>query len=350
MPLRHGARAPTWTLPASLALCGCMVFDPALYQQQQQSGATTLADRCEMTASLPVVQPDGRRPLMVDTRNLADNYREFAGCVGNDLPGNDGFFSVTMRRGETWHFHVDTTAPDADPALYILPVCTTLQCSPTGAIDQCGPGRSEHFSFRPTADGAYLVGVDSKARGGAQYVLTVVRPTCGDGVVDHGEPCDDAHAQVGVTCERCHKVLAQPMASETGVANDDYTNAMALRPTGGMQMFPVTGTVGVCDTDMFDFDATAGQTLRATLTARSGACPAGLSLTLLRADAATGEAGLTAPPTAVAEAMVTTADNCPSLTLPRTAQAGTYFLAVTAQPPPAAEFAYVLTVDLRDAM
>ncbi len=340
-------RRPLAALLGALALGGCVVFDPSLYQQN--AAGITLADRCENPAAVPVVQPALQRVVQVDTTGLGDQYREFAACTGADLPGNEGFFAVTMHPGETWHFHVDPVTPDADPAIYVLPVCTTLQCSTSGASDLCGPGRSEHFSFRPVTDGLHLIGIDSKVRGGAAYAVTVVHPICGNGTIEHGEPCDDARPQSEVECERCHKVLSRPMASETGVANDDYVNAMLLRPAAGapLQMFPVIGTVGGCDLDMFSFDAAEGSAITATVTPRNGAtCPPGLSLSLQRSDIATPPA-LTDVPVAVPGATVTMTDGCPTVTLPRAARASTWFLQVTVRPSPTVEFPYTLTVDAR---
>lgn len=331
-----------WLLP--LGFVGCVVFDPTLYQQPQ---GISLADRCEAMTSVPVAEPDSMRPYPVDTTRLADNYREFASCVGGDLPGNEGFFAVNMRRGETWHFHVDPVTPGADPAVYVLPVCTTLQCSAAGANDSCGAGRSEHFSFRPVTDGVHLIGVDSKVRGGAQYNVTVVRPECGDGRIEHGEPCDDAVSQSGVRCERCHKVLANPMETEAGVANDDYTNAMALRPTGGtLQNFVTLGTLTACDADMFTFEATTGRSLRVALTERSGGmCPTGATLSLWRSDTAEAPA-LTAAPEPINQATVAQENGCPVLTATSLPRDGSYFVRVSSTTEPTSEFRYQLAFTL----
>ena len=261
---------------------GCTVtFDPALYQ-----GRTVLADRCEDPAAVQTLPAALQQLVAVDTTHLTDNYRDFAACAGNDLPGNDGFFAFPMRAGETWHFHVDPVI-GADPALYILPVCNEQQCSASSASDMCGVGRGEHFSFRPTSDGTYYLGIDSRLPGGNVYALTAVRPECGNGTLEHGEPCDDMRPQAGVTCSHCHKVLTQPMQSEEGVANDDYVNAMMLGPAGGLTNFPAVGTIAGCDMDSFTFDAAAGQAIRVSVTPRTGTtCPPNLSLTLLRSDIA----------------------------------------------------------------
>lgn len=341
----HNARRPGIALLGALALGGCVVFDPELYQQN--AAGITLSDRCENPSSVPLVQPALQRVVQVDTTGLGDQYREFAACTGSDLPGNEGFFAVNMHPGETWHFHIDPVTPDADPAIYVLPVCTTLQCSTAGASDLCGAGRSEHFSFRPVTDGVHLIGIDSKVRGGAAYAVTVVRPVCGNGTIEHGEPCDDMRPQSGVTCERCHKVLSTAMASEAGVANDDYVNAMVVRPPGGMRDFPVTGTLAGCDVDTFSFSATDGQAVRATITPRNGgSCPANLTLALMRSDVATAPA-LTAAPTPVSEATTTMNNGCPTVELTRASRASTMFLQLRAGTVPASEFAYQLTVDVQ---
>lgn len=331
------------SLFAALALCAsCDVFDPLLFQ----AGDTLpLAERCEDPGGVPALAPMTQQLITIDTSAMSDNYREFTACVGRDLPGNDGFFSAQMRRGETWHFHVDVLDPASDPAVYVLPTCTTLQCSAAASADACGPGRGEHFSFRPVTDGVHLVGIDSRARGGALYTVTAVNAVCGDGTIQHGEACDDMRPQSGVRCERCQKVLDAPMGTETGVANDDYTNAIALRPNGGVRMFPVLGSLGGCDQDVFQLPLAAGASLTVALTPRGGACPAGLSLSLARSDTpATG--GQTSAPTPVTEATVTLNGQCPTLSLPRAATAGEYFVGLSAAVEPAGEFAYQLTFDV----
>jgi hypothetical protein len=328
---------------AALALCAsCDVFDPALYQS---SGALTLAERCEDLNAVPRLTPRAEQLLLIDTSTMGDQYREFTSCVGRDLPGNEGFFSAQMRRGETWHFHVDVLDPTSDPAVYVLPTCTTLQCSAAAAADACGAGRGEHFSFRPVTDGVHLVGIDSRTRGGARYTVTAVNAVCGDGVVQHGESCDDMRPQSGLRCERCQKVLDAPMGSESGVANDDYTNAIALRPAGGVRMFPVLGSLGGCDQDAFQLPLAAGERLTVTLTPRNGTCPPGLSLTLGRSDTP-AMGGNPAAPTRVTEATVALTDQCPTLTLPRAAAAGEYFVGLAASTEPAGEFSYQLTFDV----
>lgn len=340
-PMRRFPRA---ALLGALSLAGCVVFDPTLYQQN--SSGVTLADRCESMASVPVVQPELSRIVQVDTTRLADQYHEFASCTGGaDLPGNEGFFAVNMRVGETWHFHIDLDPanPNADPAVYVLPNCNTQSCAPTASSDVCGAGRSEHFSFRPVTDGVQLIGIDSKVAGGAIYNVTVVHPNCGNGLLEHGEPCDDARAQAGVTCERCHKVMTANGDTEVGVANDDYVNAMVLRPT----TTSVIGSLAACDTDMFSFDGADGAAITAALTPRNGAtqCPANLSLTMLRSPVVTAPA-LTQAPSAEPAAATTTdpTTNCPTVTLARASGAATWFVQVTIRPSPTMEFPYTLTV------
>jgi len=193
-----------------------------------------------------------------------------------------------------------------------------------------------------------LIGIDSKASGGAVYNVTVVRPSCGNGELEHGEPCDDGRPQAGVTCSQCHKVLTTPGDTEVGVANDDYVNAMVVRPASGQPTnFTAQGSIAACDTDMFNFDAVEGTAITVTLAPRNGAtmCPANVSLTLLRSPAVTAPA-LTQAPAAVTEA--TTAmgtDGCPTVTLPRATAGATWFAQVTIRPAPTTEFPYTLTIN-----
>jgi cysteine-rich repeat protein len=181
--------------------------------------------------------------------------------------------------------------------------------------------------------------------------VTIVRPVCGNGILEHGEACDDGRPQAGVSCARCHKVLRQPLESEVGVANDDYTNSMALRPEGGFSTpFNVAGSLSVCDNDMFDFDADAGRRVVISLrpSTAGASCPAGVTLALQRTDRPVGDA-LTAVPATVPEASAETRDGCPVVVLARAARDGVYFARVSA-PRVGLErdFAYQLSVQVSD--
>jgi hypothetical protein len=56
--------------------------------------------------------------------------------------------------------------------------------------------------------------------------------------------------------------------------------------------------------------------------------------------------GNPAAPTVVTEATVALTDQCPTLTLPRAASAGEYFVGLSASTEPAGEFSYQLTFDV----
>lgn len=253
---------------AALLLCvisstACNVFDETLYLRADAGADATvqrltLADRCSGAVPL-ITRTTG--DYSFDTSGLADDFNDLASCAGRSLPGNDGFLRVHMTAGELWHFHVRTLDRTHNPAVYILPTCDERSC--TGGLDECGDGRDEHISFRARETRDYFVGLDSPRPGGAPYQLTIVRATCGDGVREHGESCDDRNQVSGDGCDMtCHSELRD---NSTEVEpNDDFSDPNLIMPS------PTPVTVqgrlgGRCDFDMFAIELPAGASVRATM-------------------------------------------------------------------------------------
>jgi cysteine-rich repeat protein len=235
-----------------------------------------LADTCG--GAVPKVT-SSTEPFTVDTRPLADNSTsDISSCTGHNEPGNDGYFSVSMQKDERWHFHVHTLTQGVDTALYILSSCDDRSCA--AGEDECGVGdptspTDEHLSFIAPSAGSYLVGIDSRTPGGAQFLVTAIHPVCGDGnPLEHSKGCDDGNLLNGDGCDdHCRVELAQSLANEKE-NNDDWLSANVLmlgKPPASMM---VNGNLRkYCDFDTFAVHVPQGASLRATLFDPDGVHP-----------------------------------------------------------------------------
>lgn len=313
----------------ALLTASCNVFEPGPYLARLDAGADAsvrplpLADRC--TGTVPAVTLT-TGDYAIDTRALADDLNDLASCAGRTLPGNDGFFRVSMHPAELWHFHVHTIANVGNPAVYVLPTCDDRAC--TAGLDECGTGRDEHLSFRATEQRDYLVGIDSSAAGGASYTLTVLKATCGDGVREHGESCDDRNRMPGDGCDASCRSELRDGAMEVE-PNDDFSDPNVIALAGGVGTSTVQGRLGGrCDFDMFALDLAAGASVRATMLDINGQpCGDGVptfQMNWVLPDGRTrGGAG-----------SVATGNRCPVISATdafaqRVASAGTYYVRVT---------------------
>jgi cysteine-rich repeat protein len=259
------------TVALASLLAGCNVFDAQLYLQRDAGVDATalsplvLSDRCSNAATL-VTRSSGE--YAIDTRTLRDDLSDLAACTGRALPGQDGFFRVRMNPNELWHFHVKVLDGASNPALYVLPAdCDTRSCA--AGLDECSAGRDEHLSFRadPTLPGAqeFLIGVDSAQPGGARYELTVLRATCGDGVREHGESCDDRNLTPGDGCDALCRAELGDNATERE-PNDDFSDPNMIVVPDGAGAVTVQGTLGGrCDFDMYGIALPAGGSVQATM-------------------------------------------------------------------------------------
>jgi cysteine-rich repeat protein len=338
----------------AIAGAGCSVFDPALYQAAATADAGTGgggsggSDAAADAAPDTAAGPDSAEPALmlgdscqaapllgssssmahpIDTTTLAGDYSELQACVGHDLPGNDGFIAVDMKAGEKWHFHVNPLSPDFDPAVYVLASCDPRACSAATAIDGCGPGKSEHLSFVAPGDGRYYLVVDSAKGGGGPATVVIIKPTCGNGVTEHSETCDDNNTVSNDGCDSlCRKELATAIVSEAE-PNDDPRAANVLRATGTAGGMKVTAQLATrCDHDLYSVTVAQGGSIRARVGPINAPCSAEgaqVRLVLFASDAQT-EIGQGTP---------VAADDCPALderhAFAQALPAGEYFLQVT---------------------
>jgi cysteine-rich repeat protein len=326
----------------------CRVFDPNLWMGAEDSGSkdgpistmdgpngVTLAERCEGT--IPVVVAGGA-PYDIDTRPMTSDYRELSACVGHELPGNDGFVAVDMKAGEKWHVHINPVTPDYDPAVYILASCDERACAVSTAIDECGPGKSEHLSFVAPSTARYLVGIDSPTAGGGQATVVIARPQCGNNMVEHSETCDDGNTTSGDGCDSlCRKEL--PATTNEMEPNDDLraANIITMRTAAAR----VTAQIATrCDHDMYSVSVPAGGSIRAKVAAIGATCVSdgtAARLSLIASDGLTEMGAGTAP----------TGDDCPAIddrhAFAKNLAAGEYFLMV--KRPSNTALNYQLTVE-----
>jgi cysteine-rich repeat protein len=281
-PIARRKRRFHAAVPLVLALAGaaCDVFDPELYLAR---GTVALADRCDREVTLV---GSGESHFEVDTSQVSADYQEFYGCARRDLPGNDGFLKIKTGVGEKWHVHVDPLDPALDPAIYVLPACDARQCQRRMTTDGCDAGQAEHLSF-VSSGGTVLVGLDSRQPGGGRYSVIVTRPTCGNGIQEHSEVCDDGNRLSGDSCDPlCRKELpgawlAEEEPNEMPAEANVFTSPAALT---------LSGTLGdhCADVDVFALEVVTGGSVQVQLATRSGRCPgSNVQLALIASDGLT---------------------------------------------------------------
>lgn len=275
---------------SAFAVSGCFVFDESLYLHRDGGTGTTfeggiqvlsLADTCE--ANVPMATFEGGATSWMrafDTRTLRDDHTN-VGCTGRSSPGPDGFFAVDMEAGERFHIHIRRRSAGADPVLYVLrQICDERNCDRPFGLDACRADSDEHLSILATSAGRYYVGIDSGNEEGFAGSVEVFRPTCGNGMQEHGESCEPGVDPTLTCTDQCRVVLSG--AAQEHEVNDDSRMANELEL--GAASVAIGGRIGtLCELDVFAFDVPAGGgSIRASLrTAAGGACPSGTPTTAL---------------------------------------------------------------------
>jgi len=184
-----------------------------------------------------------------DTTTFSNSYQETTSCVGRQTPGPDGFFAVDMQANDRWHFHARSEDPAGDPALYVLPTCDVRACD--AALDLCGAGSDEHFSYVAPSAGRYFVAIDSASGTGFRGRLEAYKIICGNGILQHGETCDDGNATPGDGCDALCRVELQGVPSTEEEVNDDPLLANSLTAAVGTR---VRGSISkLCEVDFYTF-------------------------------------------------------------------------------------------------
>lgn len=191
--------------------------------------------------------------------------------------GNEVFFRFTAASGEHWHFHLAARTPGRDPVVYVVQAPGGIcMAAPVGFGNSCaGRDGDEHFGFVAPIAGEYFVGIDDGMTGGGLYTLQVIRPTCGNNIAEHGEPCDGGPTGSPICDASCHIILSD--LDGTGVTsvmvgrhNDTNDEAMTVMRDAG-EALDVRGTLGTtdCYPDVFAINVAAGG--RVFVTARQAA-------------------------------------------------------------------------------
>jgi cysteine-rich repeat protein len=233
-----------------------------------------LAQECG-TPDVPVVESSSDF-VLVNTEGLGNHFDELS-CLADQPQGDEGFFAIDVVAGERWHFHVRVTDDFSNPAVYVLPQCDERSCQTGDGLDACGPGSDEHLSFVAPEAGRYIVGVDTRAPGGAAFELLALRPICGNGgMPEHSESCDDGNTSPLDGCDdRCRAELRAAAPQEVEPNDDRVAANVVLLDQDTMSLVAHATMGGRCDFDNFLVTVDEGSTLSAVVGAASAdACDA----------------------------------------------------------------------------
>lgn len=242
--------------------------DDAAPPEEDAGVPVTLANDCR--GEMPTLHSDPVL-LMFLTSDLTDYFDYFGASecrVASPLSGRDGFFLMDSSAGERWQVMVRPTAPDQDVAVYFLGNCDERSCR--RLQDRCGGGQSEHANFIAPYGGSYIVGIESSTA--SPVMVMLLSPACGDGVLSHGEACDDGNTDEEDGCDNlCRTELLDATANEVE-PNDDVILANVVVLPGGTGEATVSGTLGgPCDADRYALQVPDGASILVTALGASGA-------------------------------------------------------------------------------
>lgn len=296
-----------------------------------------LGDSCTSVVPRVALGDETEAVFVVDTAGLDNAFDQCTGTL--PVPGEDGVLTANFRVDEKWHFHVrplDDSSLDFDPAVYVMSSCESARScqAPIAEMDRCGPGKDEHFSFTATAEGEYYLVLDNQIASSAprKYEVSVVKPSCGNGIREHDETCDDGNEDAGDGCDdACRTELSRNGLAEE--ANDDHETASTVILDGGQRI--IWGTLPPCDVDFYGFRVGQPGTLRLDMGPNSAsmspddppiACvdaeARNLTMRLYREDPGGSR-------TEIATGLAPTGSDCPALAGAPLSQAGKYTVELT---------------------
>jgi len=261
--------------------------DSGLVDATVDAGIPEAADRCGEPETF--VLSDTTRSLRVDTTTATGSSLTLV-CAGSIASGYDRFYAIDAVAGDYWHFHLSADPafaplePGRDPVLYVVAansggVCDDrLASCPSDFANACVGRADEHFAFIAPSNGRFYVGIDDANPGGGHYQLDAFRPSCGNGIQEHGESCDDPDP---ATCSRtCRKIIGTTARGDFPAEaefNDDVREANEIAFAGVLstEITGDIGGVGDCYPDVFQIRVeTAGIGVRIdALTGTGGPCP-----------------------------------------------------------------------------
>jgi cysteine-rich repeat protein len=148
------------------------------------------------------------------------------------------------------------TVPEAGTTFNTVLYVREGACSGAGAVQvACKNDKSsngnETLTFQAPPNKDYWVFVDGTNSTGGNFGLEIrVVPTCGDGVLDVGEECDDGNKTNGDGCDSSCKIEAACGALNEGEPNP-YNNATVIPSACGTFRIPSASILPVGDTDHF---------------------------------------------------------------------------------------------------
>jgi hypothetical protein len=114
----------------------------------------------------------GNTLLATETLDLTSS-----GCTGDDTEGPDVFFKVSLTANQDYKITVDPES-GYNNAIYILSDCNNPTTKCLKGADSEYSGTAEVMTFKPTSNGMYIIGVDSRYAVGdtnsaGEFVITV---------------------------------------------------------------------------------------------------------------------------------------------------------------------------------
>ncbi len=216
-------------------ICGdSLIVAPESCDDGNAQAADGCSDLCEMETGF-VCPTAGEACLALDgscelpfALLLDDNAGVLEGAVSGDTIGATGVVAAALcdgtSAGEATDLIYSFTLPDTrDVALTAtfaidgLFRVLSMPCDPEAHVagevafgDACanvgGLGEEETLRLQNLAAGTYYVVVDGNAasdEGAFSLSLTAVATTCGDGVIDASEECDDGNTMLADGCSNC---------------------------------------------------------------------------------------------------------------------------------------------------
>ena len=279
---------PHWITRATLAAlivaasasAGCLVVDDSSLRDFEARALMDVgvgmngANRCGVVDTPLINALPAGEPILIDTTMASNSLRS---SCGRGTEGNDVFFALDVAEGDYWHFHLaanpdDPNASMRDPVLYLFSsgpegndgnrTCSDRSCD--FFADRCSTSSDEHFAFVASTAGRWYLGIDDHNTGGGTYVLNAYHPNCRDGVVEHGEACDDGNEVNNDNCDNsCRKIVRQDGAQES-IPNDNIVEANVLSFDVN-SVLRIRGTVGGqvdCYPDVYSINVPANARLR----------------------------------------------------------------------------------------
>jgi hypothetical protein len=233
----------------------------------EDAGPPRLVDECTapdiFTLKTSLLNAKNEVSFVTTTANFNDQISENA-CFDYELPGSEGFMAIEMVASERWHFHISPRNKASmgqavqNPVVYMRKQCGDNRgCNEGTYLDLCGDNGEEHFTFEATSSGTWHFVLDDRNDARGEYLITAVKPECGNGVDEHNESCDTPMEN---NCSRdCRLELTTNNKGEEE-PNDDWTMANIMAQVATNQTQSITGSLGggVCDRDMFAFQVPEG--------------------------------------------------------------------------------------------